>query len=283
MSGHIVRRATRYRVTEPDGIGLCVRYAGEPLQTVELIDISTAGCCFRADRKFDRDSRLEIAFGVDGFEHATIVRTRWATPMAKSGWLIGVEFEQPTSIDSLDKLAGKGFIDRRQDQRRVVQLPVEIRTELDSRFVPAELVDYSGGGFRVDADIAIASAGERLMLKVPVEQGNRAVYGKVAWTKEVDEPKRFLIGCEFVSQKDHATLARALNPERAQQWTRQSSPSSSTRWLLVAATVLLLLTWQVMTMYRDDPELLQFLGQFLNQRIDTVIRQVRENLTTFLG
>lgn len=282
MSGHIVRRVNRYRVTDPDGIDLRVGDDGQSLQAVELVDISTAGCCFSAERSFERNTPLQLSFQVDDFEHSTAVRTRWATPSAKSGWLIGVEFEVPATEANLDNLASKGVIDRRQDPRRVVQLPVEVRTELESGFITAELVDYSGGGFRVDTDSSFIAVGARLMMKVPVEQGSRAVYGKVAWTKEVDEPKRFLIGCEFVSQKDHATLARALNPEGGQPWSHEIQQSSSRKWVLIAAVLLLFLSWQAITAYRNDPELFQNLGQFLNVSFETVLRQVRDQLT-FLG
>jgi serine/threonine protein kinase len=78
-----------------------------------IIDISNTGLCLNGQRRFEPGSILDISFTLqdDDIAISELARVRWAKSTEAKSWLIGCEFVQPISDESLNMICAEQMDD----------------------------------------------------------------------------------------------------------------------------------------------------------------------------
>ncbi len=268
----IERRSPRYRVAAEQSLQVTLQRENVAEQSGRLLDLSEAGCRIDADNSIPSGTSVQFKFRVQeadiDFETRAIVC--WATPKSKTGWLIGLSFDDNLSPEIVAAMAEKDLIDRRLDERKPVDLSVDARSELGGELAASTLVDYSMGGFRIESQTLRVEPGNRLMIRVPTQRGDhKMIYGKVTWVRQLDG--RYAIGSAYVSQNDYRALTAIVDPDSRNRWLKERLKYRSTQWGPVVSITALILALLALCITQSDTDLMQLFDQLVVQKVTSYL------------
>ena len=272
----IERRSPRYRVAASNSLQVTLQRENVAEQQLcHLLDLSEAGCRIDTDDSIPSGTSVRFQFRVQeadiDFETRAIVC--WATPKSKTGWLIGLSFDDNLSPEIVSAMAERAIIDRRLDERKPVELSIDARSELGGELTPSTLVDYSMGGFRIESQTLRVEPGSRLMIRVPTKRGDhKMIFGKVTWVRQFED--RFTVGSAYVSQNDYRALTAIVDPDSRNRWLKERLKYRSTQWRPVVSISALLLALLVLSITQSDTDLMQLFDQMVVQKVTPYIQQI---------
>jgi Tfp pilus assembly protein PilZ len=218
------------------------RAAGQVPVRVEatLLDISQYGaklltsCAFQVHELVTL--QVEVPEVGQVFSLPAIVR--WCQPSGSHAWRLGCIFTGALPQGVLDELALLGYIERRQDQRQVIDVPARARWELTEEDFPIRIVSVSGSGLSICCEEE-GKIGERLLLRLQADQGEPVlVYSRVVWQREEDG--RRILGCRLASREDYKLLRTTLRLPADTDFLRSRSIWRLAALMAVAAVFLLM-------------------------------------------
>ncbi len=221
--------------------------------TGELIDLSRKGAKLSVDGPIPIEQKVNIRFRAAVVELDWLVAARicWTTPSDGDDWYIGCALSEEVPEELMAQFARAGLINRRGSRRRLVSIPAVARCELDGdEGIEVCVKDFSTGGFRIFSP-RTRRVGERLLLRVPLADGNSAnLAGRILWQVETDDG--YMVGCSFLSPGAFDVLDRVageVEPAdrgddrrslRLQRWT----------WFGMLAVILWFGMWTVLDLLR---------------------------------
>ncbi|HEY6564904.1 MAG TPA: PilZ domain-containing protein, partial [Pirellulaceae bacterium] len=218
-----LRRSARYVVLSAAAIRVVLRPEGsvEPIESGEVVDISTHGLKVKLDRSLPlhQFAAIELEADEGNIQLRISGDVCWARPCEESSWWVGFQLRQEIPQESLDRLARLRVIDRRRDRRLPQNISIAARWELGSQTIFVKLLDLSNGGCCILSP-EIGSEGDRILL---IPDGNDIhmppILARVCWRRcEGDD---HVIGCEFLTNTAATDLRRSLSARLVRE--RQSS------------------------------------------------------------
>lgn len=271
----IERRSPRYRVAARQSLQVTLQRENVAEQRGHLLDLSEAGCRIDTDDSIPSGTGVRFRFRVKeaDIDFETGATVCWATPKSKTGWLIGLSFDENLSPETVSDMAERDLIDRRLDERKPVELSVDARSELGGELAASTLVDYSMGGFRIESKTLRVEPGSRLMIRVPTKRGDhKMIFGKVTWVREFED--RYAVGSAYVSQNDYRALTAIVDPDSRSRWLKERLKYRSTQWRPVASITALLLALLALSIIQSDTDLMQLFDQLVVQKVTPYIQQI---------
>lgn len=178
-------------------------------QNARLIDVSPRGAriSLSVPVRFNEVVLLRIESAALGVRISAPARVCLIRQQGLA-WSLSCSFDPPLSAERLSGLFRHGIVQRRGDSRRAVKAQGTVRWEKRPETWPADLVDVSRGGFRVQCRTS-AIPGSRLNLLVDHPDGHAVeIAGTTKWQKKVGGT--CLIGCEFVCTESYGVLLETI-------------------------------------------------------------------------
>jgi hypothetical protein len=238
-------REARFPVVEGKTIRVTLERSGDPSSEeldALLLDISNGGVKLSVTScpAIDEAVVLRIMLPDIDLDLRVDAKVCWSRPGNGEMWYLGCALMPALPDHVLTELAINGFLQRRRDPRRPVDLRAHMRCEGAGEPADVQIVDFSSGGLRIRSPQQ-AETGQRLLLQV----GERAdaagsFMAKVAWQLRRDDD--YELGCTFVNKDGPQLLRDALPDDDDAADARASKPRSQSRgWLLAAALLLAVL------------------------------------------
>jgi len=267
-AGH--RREPRFQVVDPEALTVSIeRKEGNPdTLSAVLMDLSRGGLRLSVGQALPKGEEIRLTIHIQDIDvkiHAD-AKVCWASPGAKDGWFLGCTFLEKISEESIDELASHSALERRRDPRQTVSFSAEAKTELGADFETVRVVNFSAGGFCALATTSVATAGERLMVRLPGEDSAnpKVIRAKVVWANRLDDGQA--IGCTFFARDDYLRMQSMVNPDSRRRWLAAIQQNRPTRWQIVAAVVMLILAVQLFHISQTRPDLAQrFIEQVMER------------------
>lgn len=212
MSGNETQQAVREKrcqVSSGKTLTVSVRRRSElPSEetSAAIIDISRSGIKLSIDDclLIGEDLSLTLEVPDSSLAYSFPAKVRWTQPVDDATWRVGCSLDPPLSEETVDSLASRGYLQRRQDQREPVSLDASVRWETTSQSIPVQMLDVSAGGFCFQSD-RNGKDSPRLVLQLNSDaDAALMVRAKVLWKQDADEG--CLYGCEFAATENRAVL-----------------------------------------------------------------------------
>jgi hypothetical protein len=238
-------RDARFPVVEGKTIRVTIERCGD-LSTEELgaqlLDISSGGVklSVMSCPEMHEAVVLKIVLPEIDLHLRVDAKVCWSRPGPGETWYLGCALQPTLPNQVLTDLAINGFLQRRRDPRRPVDVSAQMRCEGAVEAADVQIVDFSSGGLRIRSPQQ-AEMGQRLLLQL--EDGADAAgsfMAKVAWQLRGEDG--YELGCTFVNKDGPQLLRDALPDDDDVADEKAGAPRSRLRgWLLAMALLLAVL------------------------------------------
>lgn len=238
------RSEPRYRAYSDDVLACSVSVRSgdeEKTSIARVINLSQSGARLKIPIVVSVGQQIHIRFTVaeTDFEVSADATIRWAQPAADGQTAFGCVLDESIDSQLLEELAEAGILERRQDERIPVSIPVHTRQELSDTDADAEIQEYSRGGLRLISEKKIDLDG-RLMISFP--EVCKTIIVRPVWQREIDE--RFQVGCRLLERSDSAIISSLVeSPE-----TIVNSRNASRPWIWCGLGVAI--TWFILKLFK---------------------------------
>lgn len=231
------RREQRFALNSNTKLPVTISREGESDETGTAVDISFSGAKIKVKSAVAPKSEIDVA--IEGTNETRKAQVCWSRPAPGGAWWVGCRFEEKLPLEVIDGLANEGYLDRRQDDRRLMSVAGTARYELGSEQHDVQLVNMSVGGFSLVADDDPGESG-RLMLTVRGRGGKpTTVPARIAWSKEIHGG--YQMGCQFATRDSYQRLHQALVKPRKSVLSNWRPRQDRSRTAILVA--LLVMTW----------------------------------------
>ena len=240
MTAQHPSRDARFPVLEGQKIWVTIERDGSSPEKIDanLEDISRKGMKLRvaAFPSLKEAIVLKVVVPELGVDLSIDAQVCWTRPAPDDAWYLGCSLHPDLPEKLLTDLAVKGYLQRRREPRQPVDLPGTMRCEGSPDVVPARVLDYSTGGFRL-ASSCTAATGRRLLLRFDEQAADtEPVVAKTMW--QVQTPAGHQIGCTFVNRDGHRIFLEMLRRNQGSPHADRASGRRRSRWPLLALAAL---------------------------------------------
>ena len=238
------RREPRYSAYGEDSLVCSVSVIAEGSEktfSATVINLSQSGARLKVPEIVNVGQWIHVRFAAVGTEVKISVdaKIRWTQPAADGHMAFGCVLAESIDSETLEDLAEVGILERRQDERISVSIPVSTRQELSDSESPAELEEYSRGGVRLKSDEIIDLDG-RLMITFP--EINKTIIVRPVWQRQINGQNR--VGCRLLERSDSAIISTLVQGPKAAVATK----SSQKPWVWCGLGVVI--TWFILKLLR---------------------------------
>jgi c-di-GMP-binding flagellar brake protein YcgR len=241
-SEHWPPREARFPVVEGKTIRVKIERRGDASAKefdAELIDISHGGVKLSAAScpAIREAVLLRLVLPEIDLDLQVDARVCWSRPGPGELWYLGCALQPSLPDRVLTDLAINGFLQRRRDPRRQVDLGAQMRCEGVPEAVDVRIVDFSSGGLRIRSPQE-AEMGQRLLLQL--EDGPDATdsfLAKAAW--QLRREDGYELGCTFVNKEGPELFHGVLHDDDDATGGTARDPRRRSRGRLLALVLLL--------------------------------------------
>ncbi len=229
-------REARYPVLQGRRIGVTIVRDTSPPDTIEanLVDVSRKGVkLLVADcPSMEEAVVLNLAVPEIGLDLSVDAQICWTRTAPNDAWHLGCVLNPELPEELLTDLAVQGYLQRRRDPRYPIDLSATMRCEGSLDPVPARVLDYSVGGFRLESSHR-AAPGRRLLVRFDEGPACRdLVVAKTMWQAQTDSGHQ--MGCTFVNREGHRIFQEVLRKAQGGSAADPAAGRQRSRWLLLA-------------------------------------------------
>ena len=233
-------RDARFPVVEGKTIRVTIERCGDlsPEElNAALLDISSGGVklSVTACPAMHEAVVLRIVLPEIDLDLRVDAKVCWSRPGPGETWYLGCALLPTLPVRVLTDLAINGFLQRRRDPRRPIDVSAQMRCEGAAEAADVQIVDFSSGGLRIRSPQQ-AEVGQRLLLQLEDRPDVASSFmAKAAWQLRRDDG--YELGCTFVNKEGPQLLHDAMPDDDDEQ--TETPRVKSRRWLLAAAFLLL--------------------------------------------
>jgi hypothetical protein len=210
---------------------------GPPEQIdAELVDISPGGVKLSVSTCPGMQEAVVLKFAAPELDLDLTVDAQvcWARPASDDDWHLGCALNPRLPERLITDLAMNGYVQRRRDPRLPIDLSADMRCEGSIEPLSVRLLDYSTGGFRVEAS-GSAAIGQRVLLRFDDSDESRLVVARTMWHLQTATGHE--IGCTFVNRDGHRIFRDIIRSREKPSVVKPIADAVRSHWplLIVAA------------------------------------------------
>ena len=238
LTGSRIRTEPRFTFARSDEVSLQLGLP-EPERVISatIIDCSAHGMTCQGPA-LPEGTAVCVTIAVHRLElhHRVTGVVRWCR-LQGNAWSHGIEFDESLPQVFIAKLLEEGYLDRRQDPRAAIELPVRVRSELgQGESQEVMIVDFSAGGIRIEA-LAPLRLENRLLLESELsgDSQSKCIQVRPMWQQQREGV--YVIGCCFLDASGVNVLRTWLQAELAPRQLPTRVSQQTWFWLSVAASL----------------------------------------------
>ena len=167
------------------------------------------------------------------------VTIQWQQPRDANNWWTGCSVVEAFDKEIIETLAAANILDRRGDPRYSVSKQVIVRWELEEQHHEVRMINYSKGGFCIQADEQDCSHSHRLLLIFETPDGKQhTIPARVIWQGQTESG--YCVGCSFSTMDGFLLVRNFVAPNgvsRRLAGQGRTRKSEMLHWLAIAVMV----------------------------------------------
>lgn len=228
-------REARFPVLQGRRIGVTIVRDTSPPEKVEaeLVDVSRKGMKLLVADCPSMEEAVVLNLSVPEINLDLDIDAQicWTRSAPNDAWYLGCVLNPELPDKLLTDLAVQGYLQRRRDPRYPIDLSATMRCEGSPDPVPARVLDYSIGGFRLESSHR-AVPGRRLLVRLDEgPAGRHLVVARTMWQAQTDGGHQ--MGCTFVNREGHQIFQDVLRNALGRPAGDPDARRQGSGWLLL--------------------------------------------------